>query len=246
MIPVSIFSLPALILMFVVPFLGVLLTFWLAIRSIFFFIRRKNNKSKFFSKKIIILTLLTLFCDIWLGYLIYLVVSTEHKIAVEDFYKNSRSYFILPKDYQYGELLIPKGSLINRYDPFDNGEADLPIHLRGLKAVRFPHPVKVAGVWVNAIEPPRMELAKDQNIGPKRWVLDKENSTIACSRGDIALFYIPLIYDDVPNDIKNKLIEPDPDGPDAHFRPSEWKVIDCKKDATGIQLTPAYTGIMPK
>ena len=256
MIPAPVFSLPFFILMFGVPFLAVILTFWLAVRIIFFLIKNKGSKTNFFSKKIIFLTILTLVCDVWLGYLIYLDASIGHKIEVADFYKKKRSYFILSHDYQYGELLIPEGSLINRSDPFDNGEPDLPLHLRGLQAVRFPHPVKVAGVWVTAIEPPRMELAKDQNIGPKirfdrqpeygRWVLDKENPTIACARGDIALFDIPLINDDVSNDIENELIKPDPDGPDAHFRPSEWRVIDCERNEDGIQLTPAYTEEMPK
>ena len=141
--------------------------------------------------------------------------SVKYEIALKQHYKERRSHFVLSQDAQYGELLIPKGSLISRYDAFDNGESQVPFSLRGLQAVRFPHPVQVAGMWVTAMEPPRMELAWDQQIGPVmrfdpneadgygEWVYDTKRPTIACSRGDIVLLEIPLIDYDIQKNLVN-------------------------------------------
>ena len=52
----------------------------------------------------------------------------------------SRERFVLPQDFQYGELLIPAGSLVNRQDPFYRGEPAAPLALHGLEAVRFAQP----------------------------------------------------------------------------------------------------------
>lgn len=209
---------------------------------------------RFFSRKTLFITVLALICDLWAGYLFYMTASVKYEFALEQHYKESRSHFVLSQDVQYGELLIPKGSLINRYDAFDNGEPQLPLSLRGLQAVRFPHPVKVAGIWVTAMEPPRMELAWDQQIGPVmrfdpnegngygKWVYDTKRPTIACSRGDIVLFEIPSIH----YDIAKEFGKPEPDGANARFRPSEWGVQECGKGQGPIKVSPAYMGTKPK
>ncbi len=183
-----------------------------------------------------------------------MIASVKYEFALEQHYKESRSHFVLSQDAQYGELLIPKGSLISRYDAFDNGEPQLPLSLRGLQAVRFPHPVQVAGMWVTAMEPPRMELAWDQHVGPVmrfdpneengygKWVHDTKHPTIACSRGDIVLFEIPSIH----YDIAKEFGKPEPDGANARFRPSEWGVQECEKGQGPIKVSPAYTATKPK
>ena len=180
---------------------------------------------------------MALICDLWAGYLFYMTESVKYEIALKQHYKERRSHFVLSQDAQYGELLIPKGSLISRYDAFDNGEPQVPFSLRGLQAVRFPHPVQVAGMWVTAMEPPRMELAWDQHVGPVmrfdpkeengygKWVYDTKRPTIACSRGDIVLLEIPLI----DYDIQKEFGKPEPDGANARFRPSEWGFNNAKR-----------------
>ncbi len=241
-----------MILLFIAPVIGVLLTVWLLGYIVFFVRKNKKKSTKFFSPKILFITVLVVICNLWMGYLFYDYKSFEYEFSLEQHYKESRSHFVLAQDYQYGELLIPKGSLISRSDPFDNGESRLPLSLRGLDAVRFPYPVKVAGIWVIAMEPPRLELARDQQIGPiirfeanekdayGKWVYDKENPKIACFKGDLVLFDIPSI----DYDIQKEFGKPEPDGSNARFRPSEWRVQQCEKGQ--INISPAYTEIAPK
>lgn len=176
MIPVQPFSFFAIFLLFFVPLIGVVLTLGLLVKLIFFWRKKAQKPVRFFSRKTLFITLLALICDLWAGYLFYMIASVKYEFALKQHYKESRSHFVLSQDAQYGELLIPKGSLISRYDAFDNGEPQLPLGLRGLQAVRFPHPVQVAGMWVTAMEPPRMELAWDQHVGPvMRFDPNEEN-----------------------------------------------------------------------
>ena len=252
MIPVSPFSIIQIFLLFIAPLIGVLLTVWLLGYVVSFLRENKKKSIKFFSPKILFITVLVVICNLWMVYLFYMYKSFEYEFALQQHYKESRSHFILSQDYQHGELLIPKGSLISRTDHFDKGESQLPLSLRGLEAVRFPQPIKVAGMWVTAMEPPRLELAQDQHIGPViryevneqddygKWVDDTENPTIACLRGDIVLLEIPSIE----YDIQKEFGKPEPDGANARFRPSEWRVREC---ATGqIEISPIYTGAAPK
>jgi hypothetical protein len=254
MIPIQPFSFFAIFLLFIVPLIGVVLTLGLLVKAIFFWRKKAQKRVRFFSQKTLFIMLLALICDLWAGYLFYMTASVEYEIVLKEHYKESRRHFVLSQDAQYGELLIPKGSLISRYDAFDNGEPQLPLSLRGLQAVRFPHPVQVAGIWVTAIEPPRMELAWDQHIGPVmrfdpkeengygKWVYDTKHPTIACSRGDIVLLEIPLI----DYDIEKEFGKPEPDGANARFRLSEWGVQECEKGQEPIKVSPAYIGTKPK
>lgn len=156
---------------------------------------------------------------------------------------------MLPQDLQYGELLIPQGSLIDRYDPFDHGEPQRPLSLRGLRAVRFPHPVQVAGTWATAMEinPTRLELAHDQQIRPVAhfdrqagdgygaWVSDPARPDLDCQQSEYAWFHRPLI----DYDIEAEFGQPEPDGPAARFRPSQWAVTHCESSWGPIELQPA-------
>ena len=159
----------------------------------------------------------------------------------------SRERFVLPQDYQYGELLIPAGSLINRNDPFDKGEPGKPVALHGLEAVRFAQPVEIAGAWVSALQttPLRLELAQDQTLGPvyrfdsasQSWVVHKIVPALACRKGQMALYQVPPIA----YDVKAEVGKPAPDGPEARFRPSEWLLRACE-NGPAIAVQPAYTG----
>ena len=156
----------------------------------------------------------------------------------------SRERFVLPQDFQYGELLIPAGSLINRQDPFDQGEPGRPLALHGLAAVRFAQPVEVAGVWASALQtvPARVELAQNQTVGPvysvssrtQQWERNRVKPTMACKKGQIAVFMVPHI----PHDAQAEVGKPPPDGPDARFLPSQWMFRHCE-NGPAIALEPA-------
>lgn len=156
----------------------------------------------------------------------------------------SRERFVLPRDFQYGELLIPQGSLINRNDPFDKGEPGRPLALHGLAAVRFAQPVEVAGVWASALQtvPARVELAQDQTLGPvfrydtatDAWVPHKVMKAVACRKGQVAVFQVPHI----PYDVQAEVGRPAPDGPEARFRPSEWLFRGCESGPP-VSVAPA-------
>ncbi|MGG6898050.1 hypothetical protein [Rhizobium sp. BR 315] len=178
---------------------------------------------------------LTFAVDLWTGILIYDVIYLNREIHQQTLNRAARQDFVLERDFQYGELLIPAGSQIHRYDPFDNGEKDLPLALRGLSAVHFPHPVQLAGVSAIAMEvfPARLELTTDQTIGPLftygpngELVRDNQRATIACKQGQVARFNAPLI----PYDVVAEFAKPEPDGPAARFKPSQWQFLGCEDD----------------
>lgn len=159
----------------------------------------------------------------------------------------SRERFVLPQDFQYGELLVPAGSLIKRDDPFDKGDPGHPVALHGLEAVRFAQPVQVAGVWASALQlfPLRVELARDQVIRPLHrlnkssglWERNPVLSGLACKKGQHAVFHVPTI----PYDIHAALGKPAPDGPEARFLPSQWLFRYCE-NAPPVVVDPAVSG----
>ena len=181
--------------------------------------------------------------DLWTGLLFYHFHSISRDIEEKQANRVARENFILDRDFQYGELIVPAGSQINRYDPFDNGEKDMPLALRGLRAVRFPHPVRVAGVTADAMDvsgEAKLVLSEDQRIGPlfaynKQGKLSRDGqpASVACKRGQIARFDVPLIH----YDIVAEFAKPEPDGPDARFKPSQWQFLGCE-DGTPIDLPP--------
>ncbi|WCM88735.1 hypothetical protein [Acidovorax sp. NCPPB 3576] len=191
-----------------------------------------------------------LLCDASLGLRLYLSHSDRQDWKDGAVHRASRERFALPQDFQYGELLIPAGSLINRQDPFDKGEPSRPVALHGLEAVRFPQPVLVAGVWANALQinPLRVELAQDQRIGPlyrydgarQTWVANKVVPALACRKGQMAVFQVPHI----PYDVQAEVGKPPPDGPEARFLPSQWMFRNCEV-APPIAVQPAHGSAVP-
>ena len=176
----------------------------------------------------------TLLCNAWVGARFYLSHSAQQAWHDSAAVRASRERFVLPQDFQYGEVLIPAGSLINRRDPFDKGEPNRPVALHGLEAVRFAQPVEIAGVWASALQilPMRVELAEDQRLGPvyrydnasQGWVRNTVIKGVACKKGQIALFQVPH----VPYDVQAEVGKPAPDGPDARFLPSQWLLRTCE------------------
>ena len=183
-------------------------------------------------------------CNAVLLLQLYLAHSTRQTRADQASVRASRERFVLPRDFQYGELLIPAGSLINRQDPFDQGEPDRPLALHGLEAVRFAQPVEVAGVWASALQttPARVELAQNQTVGPvysvssrtQQWERNRIKPTMACKKGQIAVFIVPHI----PHDVQAEVGKPPPDGPDARFLPNQWMFRHCE-NGPPIALEPA-------
>ncbi|WP_370679089.1 hypothetical protein [Comamonas sp. GB3 AK4-5] len=258
MIPAPLFSIPQLLLL-LSPFLAMALGAGLLLHGLLWWSRHRHltaaQRPRFWRPTTIVLALLVLAGGIWGGVLLWKMQQISHQVELRAHYRQSRQQFVLPQDFQYGELVIPQGSLVNRYDPFDNGEPQRPLGLRGLRTVRFPHPVQVAGVWATAMEtgPTRLELARDQSISPVfhfdskanngygAWVKDPKRSHLACKQGEYAWFEVPLI----PYDIQEEFGKPGPDGPEARFRPSQWTVTRCESDWGPIEVKPVYTGAGP-
>jgi hypothetical protein len=187
-----------------------------------------------------------LVCNAWVGVRYYMSHSVQQAWHDGATVRASRERFVLPQDFQYGEILIPAGSLINRRDPFDKGEPNRPLALHGLEAVRFAQPVVIAGVSASALQvlPMRVELAEDQRLGPlyrydtasQSWAVNTVISGVACKKGQIALFQVPH----VPYDVQAEVGKPAPDGPDARFLPSQWLLRACEPGPP-IALEPPHS-----
>ena len=243
MIFAPVFSLLAFFVLFIVPLIGVLGTIPMA----WVVVARWRTKPPPLSRKarrwMWGLAVFLAVADLWAGLVAYQMHSITLDIKEKSANRAARADFILDRDFQYGELVVPAGSQIHRYDPFDNGEKDMPLALRGLRAVRFPHPVRVAGVTTDAMDvsgEAKLVLSEDQRIGPlfaynKHGELtrDGQPASVACKRGQIARFHVPLI----PYDIEAEFAKPEPDGPDARFKPSQWQFLGCDAD-TRIDLPP--------
>ncbi len=162
-------------------------------------------------------------------------------------YQQMRRNFVLEHDHQYGEFIFPKGTLINRYDPSDNGEETYPLVLSGFNQARFAEPVEIAGIMASAIDGSWIELAEDQAIGPVHfysskfgeyggWMVDPTTPTIFCRKGSVALFEKPS----GPSfNMDDEYWWKAKDGVEAHFKPSEWQFRYCD-DSHKIEVLPAY------
>ena len=225
------------------PILGMVLAGGLLIYGLY--VRRIDLPQKWLLTRRALHSLIAvaLVCIAWMGAQLYLSYRTEQARQDSAPVRASRERFVLAQDFQYGELTIPAGSLINRRDPFDKGEPQRAVALHGLEAVRFAQPVQVAGAWVNAMQvlPMRMELAQDQQLGPlyrydsasQSWVVNTLISGLACRKGQIAVFQVPAIAYDVQAEVG----KPAPDGPDARFLPSQWLLRACE-NGPAITVSP--------
>lgn len=237
-------SLLGFLILFVLPLAGVVSTILLVGGALARWVgrRRKHPLSRKARTWLWALAGLTLVLDMWSSFLAYEFVGISRAVDQAAANRAARQDFLLPRNFQYGELLIPAGSQINRFDPFDNGEQDLPLALRGLRAVRFSQPVQIAGATAIAMEvyPPRLQLVEDQTVGPmfaynKRGELvrDGQPASVACRKGQIASFNAPLIA----YDVVAEFAKPEPDGPAARFKPSQWQFLGCTDDGA-ISLPP--------
>lgn len=229
------------------PTIGLVLSFVLIAVLVLAYVKQRKTgrptvKALIRSKKFIIFSVFVILCDTWFGYTLYLEYQIRNEIEQQEYYRSLRKNFVLIQNFQYGDLVLPAGSLINRYDPHDNGEPERKLEMRGLYSVRFPQPVLVAGVWANALEafPGRIELAKDQNIGPvfayeygKGWIVDTTVSSISCKKGQVAAFEVPSI----DYDIQAEFVRGEPDGPAARFKPDQWQFLRCE-DTGPIDVPP--------
>ncbi|MFN4117993.1 hypothetical protein [Acidovorax sp.] len=228
-----------------IPMVGLVLTGALLVYAVY--VRWIDIPQKWLltTRALQVLIAVAVVCNAWLGVRMYLTHSTQQARVDGASVRASRERFVLPQDFQYGELLIPAGSLINRRDPFDKGEPNRPLALHGLEAVRFAQPVELAGVQATALQvlPARVELAQDQRLGPvyrydsatQSWVPNKLISGLACRKGQIAVFQVPPIEYDVQAEVG----KPAPDGPDARFAPSQWLLRACE-NGPAITVEPAF------
>jgi hypothetical protein len=189
------------------------------------------------------LGVLALVCSTWLVLRLAYAHHVRQRWQDSAPVRAARERFMLPRDFQYGELLIPSGSLINRHDPFDQGEPLRPLALHGLDAVRFARPVQIAGAWAQAVQlhPLLLELAQDQVLGPvyrynnasQAWEPNPVAPALACRQGQSAVFHAPAIV----YDVRAELNQAPPDGPQARFKPSQWLFLRCE-NGPRIALEP--------
>lgn len=241
-----------LLLMFVLPALGGVLALVLVIHALQYRLRRLGTWRAFFSWKIRIACLFVAVMAAWVGFLGYKTLQFQHEFGIAAWHRHSRERFVLDRDFQYGELLVPKGTLVNRRDVFDNGEPQRALGLRGLDALLFPAPVQLAGVWATALEvsPGRLRLAHDQRIGPMHhydadagdWVPDPARPYVDCKAGENAWFNAPLI----DYDIQAEFLTGEPDGAAARFKPSQWRFTHCESDLVPLEVKPAFDDAPPE
>lgn len=227
-----------------VPALGVVITALLLIYGVYYRWVDVPQKWLLTPGAVAGMIVVAVLCNGWLGVKMYLSQSAQQAWHDSAAVRASRERFVLPQDFQYGELLIPAGSLVNRSDPFDRGDPTRPLALHGMDAVRFPQPVEVAGVQVIALQvlPMRMELADNQRIGPvyrydtasQSWVPNKVVPYINCKKGQIATFQVPHI----DYDVRAEVGKAPPDGPNARFAPSQWLFKTCEA-APPVTVQPA-------
>lgn len=117
-------------------------------------------------RKLLVGGLFVALIDLVYGYVLYDSYKTYLEIKEEGINREKRARFTLPHATWHGELLIPAGTQIVRYDAFDNGEPDRPQKLTGLISARFPEPILIADAWAIAIQHTggELELARDQTI----------------------------------------------------------------------------------
>lgn len=244
-------SWPFLLLVFVLPLVGAAVAISLLVQAFFFHRHGEGGWGAFFSWKVRISTGFVLLVAAWVGLLGYKTAQFKREFDIESWQRQSRAQFVLERDFQYGEFLVPKGSLVNRYDPFDNGDPQRALGLRGLDALQFKAPVLLAGLWVEALEiaPGRMRLAIDQRISPVYrtdpdtgdWVIDQARPFIDCKAGENVWFNAPLI----DYDIQAEFLVGEPDGATARFKPSQWQFKHCESDWVPMEIKPAFAEPMP-
>ncbi len=181
-------SWPFLLLVIVLPLVGAAMAIGLLVQAWYFHRHGEGGWANFFNWKTRISAVFVLLVMVWVGFMVYKVAQFKREFDVESWRRSSRAQFVLDRDFQYGEFKVPKGTLVNRRDVFDNGEPQRPLGLRGLDALQFTKPVRLAGLWVSALEmtPGRMRLATDQRISPVYhtdpesgdWVLDPSRAFI--------------------------------------------------------------------
>ena len=237
-------SLLHFLLTVLVPLLGVVLAAALLVYGVYVRWFDAPQKWVLAPRALQVLCAVAVLCNAVLLWQMYGAKSARQARQDSAAVRASRERFVLPRDFQYGELLIPAGSLINRQDPFDQGEPNRSLALHGLEAVRFAQPVEVAGVWASALQttPARVELAQHQTVGPvysvnsrtQRWERNRVKPTMACKKGQIAVFQVPHIPYDAPAEVG----KPPPDGPNARFLPSQWMFLRCE-NGPPVVLEPA-------
>lgn len=243
--------------------LFILMTLFIVVRI--FYVARKEKEpfwKRFFKRKILAFFAVLVFIITGvLSFISYDIIQLKlalSELSSEETYEKyeqqarnqkKRQNFILEHDHKYGEFIFPKGTLINRYDPSDNGEESYPLILSGLRSAAFPEPMEIAGVLATKIEATRglVELAEDQEIGPIHyysskygeyggWVVDRTTPTIFCPKGSVALFEKPSGPD---LDLDDKFWWKEKDGAEAHFKPSEWQFRSCDHRFT-VEILPAF------
>lgn len=181
------------------------LTLWLADFSVLF--AAHKVKLTVFIGAVVIIDLLSLFYA-------FHVYKTFIEVTSKARAKEALQAFSLKEAYQYGDVLLPEGTKIERYDPYDSdGDVDRAARLTGLILAEFPEPIKIASVWASAIETRGLlRLSRNQRI-----------SGIFCRTNQMVRFHVPSVE---YNDIHDPEI---PEGePDVRLMTEQWTFWECE------------------
>jgi hypothetical protein len=202
----------------IIPIVTLIAVFGTLLLLLIVILKRKDIKRIFYKHKIIysILLILIFLCDLLFIYGFYSFQQSSADSKIKSKIKASREKFILKVDRPYGEFTMPKGTYIERYDPFDNGGKYRTFRLTGLRYAKFPNPTKIAGIWASSYSSiGRLELSKDQLIDGK-----------LCKKNQVALFRVPSIEYDIVKEFGKER----PSGINARFKPSQWTFFECLKE----------------
>ncbi len=122
--------------------------------------------------------------------------------------------FVLKEEYQYGDVLLPEGTKIKRYDPYDStGDKERAFRLTGLDSAEFPFPIKIASVWASAIEVRGvLRLSRNQKI-----------AGVFCRIHQAVRFHVPSVEYSDTHDPEIKQGEPD-----VRLQTNQWTFWECE------------------
>ncbi|HED34594.1 MAG TPA: hypothetical protein ENJ08_10330 [Gammaproteobacteria bacterium] len=196
-------------LIFLVSITGTLillyLTLWLADFSAL--LAAHEVKLTVFIVAVLIMDLLSLFY----AYIIYKIFAETSRNLKN---KKALEAFVLKEEYQYGDVLLPAGTKITRYDPYDStGDKERASRLTGLISAEFPSPIKVASVWASAIETDGLlRLSRNQRI-----------SGVFCRTNQMVRFHVPSVGYNDTRDPEIKQGEPD-----VRLMTAQWVFWECE------------------
>lgn len=145
----------------------------------------------------------------------YQIMESNEKYVAFEREKDKNRYFTIEKDTPYGEVILPKGTHINKVIP-KGYEHNAPRDLNDVDAIGFPHPVMINGMAVIEISTTigYLRLAEDYHF------IHKGQKTV-CPKTHY------LVVDLNDYDLWQPYFMNQQPIPPEIFKPSLWTFRDC-------------------